>query len=38
MSVYNEDTLVQQTSAEHLEQQLGWGSRYAGGGIRKGIH
>jgi len=26
MSVYTEDTLVQQTSAEYLEQQLRWKS------------
>jgi type I restriction enzyme R subunit len=26
---YNEDTLVQQTTAEYLEQQLGWESVYA---------
>jgi len=26
---YSEDTLVQQTTAEYLEQQLGWESVYA---------
>jgi hypothetical protein len=26
---YTEDTLVQQTTAEYLEQQLGWLSVYA---------
>jgi type I restriction enzyme R subunit len=26
---YTEDTLVQQTTAEYLEQQLGWESVYA---------
>jgi type I restriction enzyme R subunit len=26
---YTEDTLVQQTTADYLEQQLGWGSVYA---------
>lgn len=26
---YNEDTLVQQTTAEYLERQLGWQSVYA---------
>ncbi len=26
---YTEDTLVQQTTAEYLEQQLGWQSIYA---------
>ncbi len=26
MSVYTEDTLVQQTTAEYLEQELGWQS------------
>jgi type I restriction enzyme R subunit len=29
MSVYTEDTLVQQTTAHYLEQQLGWESVYA---------
>ena len=29
MSNYTEDTLVQQTTAEYLEQQLGWPSVYA---------
>ncbi len=29
MSGYTEDTLVQQTTAEYLEQQLGWNSVYA---------
>ncbi len=29
MSFYSEDTLVQQTTAEYLEQQLGWESVYA---------
>lgn len=29
MSSYSEDTLVQQTTAEYLEQQLGWESVYA---------
>ena len=29
MSGYNEDTLVQQTTAEYLEKQLGWESVYA---------
>ncbi len=29
MSGYSEDTLVQQTTAEYLEQQLGWESVYA---------
>lgn len=29
MSGYTEDTLVQQTTAEYLEQQLGWDSVYA---------
>ena len=28
-SPYTEDTLVQQTTAEYLEQQLGWESVYA---------
>ena len=28
MSEYTEDTLVQQTTAEYLEQQLGWESVY----------
>ena len=28
-SGYSEDTLVQQTTAEYLEQQLGWESVYA---------
>jgi len=28
-SGYSEDTLVQQTTAEYLEQQLGWESGYA---------
>ncbi len=26
---YSEDTLVQQATAEYLEQQLGWESAYA---------
>lgn len=26
---YTEDTLVQQTTAEHLEKALGWASVYA---------
>ena len=29
MSAYTEDTLVQQTTAEYLEQELGWESVYA---------
>jgi type I restriction enzyme R subunit len=29
MALFNEDTLVQQTTAEYLEQQLGWESVYA---------
>jgi type I restriction enzyme, R subunit len=29
MSAYNEDTLVQQTTAHYLHQQLGWQSIYA---------
>jgi hypothetical protein len=29
MTAYTEDTLVQQTTAEYLEQQLGWKSVYA---------
>jgi type I restriction enzyme R subunit len=29
MNVYTEDTLVQQTTADYLEQQLGWRSVYA---------
>ncbi len=29
MSRYTEDTLVQQTTAEYFEQQLGWDSVYA---------
>ena len=29
MSAYTEDTLVQQTTSEYLEQQLGWTSVYA---------
>lgn len=29
MSAYTKDTLVQQTTAEYLEQQLGWQSVYA---------
>ena len=29
MSSHSEDTLVQQTTADYLEQQLGWGSVYA---------
>ncbi|POQ98323.1 DEAD/DEAH box helicase [Alkalispirochaeta sphaeroplastigenens] len=29
MTLYNEDTLVQQTTAEYLEQELGWESVYA---------
>ena len=28
MGDYTEDTLVQQTTAEYLEQQLGWESVY----------
>ncbi len=28
-SAYTEDTLVQQTTAEYLEQELGWESVYA---------
>jgi type I restriction enzyme R subunit len=28
-SGYSEDTLVQQTNADYLEQQLGWESVYA---------
>jgi type I restriction enzyme R subunit len=28
-TLYTEDTLVQQTTAEYLEQQLGWLSVYA---------
>jgi type I restriction enzyme R subunit len=28
MALLNEDTLVQQTTAEYLEQQLGWESVY----------
>ena len=28
-SAYSEDTLVQQTTAEYLEQELGWESVYA---------
>ena len=28
-SGYSEDTLVQQTTADYLEQQLGWESVYA---------
>jgi len=28
-SSYSEDTLVQQTTADYLEQQLGWESVYA---------
>ena len=28
MARFNEDTLVQQTTAEYLEQQLGWESVY----------
>ena len=28
-SGYSEDTLVQQTTAEYMEQQLGWESVYA---------
>ena len=28
-SAYSEDTLVQKTTAEYLEQQLGWDSVYA---------
>ena len=27
--IYSEETLVQQTTAEYLEQQLGWESVYA---------
>ncbi|KAF5409931.1 MAG: hypothetical protein U9N46_00855 [Euryarchaeota archaeon] len=29
MITYTEDTLVQQTTAEYLQQQLGWESVYA---------
>ena len=29
MALFNEDTLVQQTTADCLEQQLGWESVYA---------
>jgi type I restriction enzyme R subunit len=29
MSRYDEDTLVQQTTAEYLESQLGWKAVYA---------
>lgn len=29
MNLYTEDTLVQQTTADYLEQQLGWRSEYA---------
>jgi|GEM_PF-2421123 len=29
MTLYTEDTLVQQTTAEYLEQHLGWQSVYA---------
>ncbi len=29
MTLYTEDTLVQQTTAEYLEQKLGWQSVYA---------
>jgi type I restriction enzyme R subunit len=29
MTPFNEDTLVQQTTADYLEQQLGWESVYA---------
>jgi len=29
MTQYTEDTLVQRTTAEYLEQQLGWESVYA---------
>ena len=29
MSCYTEDTLVQQTTAEYLEQKRGWQSVYA---------
>jgi type I restriction enzyme R subunit len=29
MSDYTEDTLVQQTTAEYLEHELGWESVYA---------
>ena len=29
MIAYTEDTLVQQTTAEYLKQQLGWESVYA---------
>jgi len=28
MAPFNEDTLVQQTTAEYLQQQLGWKSVY----------
>ena len=30
-ALYSEDTLVQQTTAEYLEQRLGWHSVYAYG-------
>lgn len=29
MNAYTEDTFVQQTTADYLEQQLGWESVYA---------
>lgn len=29
MNAYTEDTLVQQTAADYLEQQIGWKSVYA---------
>ena len=29
MTPFNEDTFVQQTTAKHLQQQLGWESVYA---------
>ena len=29
MNAYTEDTLVQQTTADYLEQKLGWHSVYA---------
>ncbi len=29
MNAYTEDTLVQQTTADHMEQQLSWESVYA---------
>ena len=29
MNLYTEDTVVQQTTADYLEQQLGWASVHA---------